>query len=721
MKPRHQRLQTAPEESGILFIDRWLWDTLRPGPGRGILGWREVGMRRFLCMLSVVAGLGAAPAWGQSYQLVWQDEFNGTQVDLSKWEPQVGDGCPSLCGWGNNELQYYRSQNATVAGGFLTITARRENVGGRNYTSARLRTKNRGDFKYGRIEMRAKMPVGRGLWPALWMLPTDEVYGIWAASGEIDILEYLGHQPAEVFGTLHFGGTYPQNQSSSNLFTLTSGTFNAAFHDFAFEWEPCEMRWYVDGELYATQTDWNSTGGPYPAPFDQRFHLLLNMAVGGNLPGSPDVGTVFPQTLVVDYVRVYQMPDFNACVLEFDGMDHAAPFANGWFTFAGSVGNGGIGANLTDLPPLDGCRASLETGWGSGGRAGFVGGFGRTHRMNLTGMTHFNLWLNPDAGQQYTLEINLQEDDNGDDIIPSTPTAADDEFQFSCLVGPTGPHAIAGGGWQRVSIPLASFADDNSYYFGGNGIFDPVPVSAGGNGRLVNVVVSVISTSGANVTFRTDRWAFSRQTSSVSGRVWEDANGDGVPNAAEPGYNGVRVDLFDTALGAVTATSLTASDGNYNLDMQPGAHYEVRVDPAMLPASVAPTADPDGIASPHRFALDLACDLAVVGQNFGYVSTASDAPVFRRADVLRQNVPNPFNPSTWIEFELSTGGPAEIAVYDIAGRWVNSLTRATLPAGLHRIEWDGRDAHGAPAASGVYCYSLRTAQGHWMKRMVLLR
>ena len=678
-------------------------------------------MRRILSIGLLLGACSALPAWGQSYQLVWQDEFNGTQLDLTKWEPQVGDGCPSLCGWGNNELQYYRTQNTTVAGGLLTITAKRENFGGRAYTSSRLRTKNRGDWKYGRIEMRAKMPVGRGLWPAFWMLPTDEAYGTWAASGEIDILEYLGHQSNRVFGTLHYGGTYPANQSSSISYTLPAGNFNSGFHDFAFEWEPCAMRWYVDGVLYATQTNWNSAGGPYPAPFDQRFHLLLNLAVGGNLPGAPDGSTVFPQTLVVDYVRVYQLPDISACLKEFDGMNHANPFANGWFTYAGNVGGGGIGANLVDLPPVDGCRASLQAGYGSGGQPGFMGGFGRNRPMDLTGMTHFTLWVHPDAGQQYTLEINLQDDDNGDDAIPSSPNGADDEFQFSCQVGPAGPHAISGGGWQRLSIPLTSFTDDNSFHFGGNGIFDPFPVSAGGNGRLINVVISVISTSGADVTFRTDRWAFTRQTGSLAGRVWNDANADGVAGGTEIGINGVRADLFDTALGSVVATMLTTGNGNYSFSTLLGGHYEVRVAANTLPAGSVPTADPDGITSAHQFTLDLACDQAATGRDFGYAVPASDAPAFRSTDVLRQNVPNPFNPGTWIEFELTQDGVAELVICDVAGRAVKLLARAQMPAGPHRVEWNGRDDSGAPVASGVYYYSLHTAQGRWTKRMVLLR
>jgi len=169
-----------------------------------------------------------------------------------------------------------------------------------------MRTLNKGDWKFGRIEMRAKLPFGQGLWPAFWMLPTDNVYGGWAASGEVDIMELVGHEPNKSHGTLHYGGAWPNNRSSSNSYTLPAKNFSDDFHLFAVEWKAGEMRWYVDDLHYQTQTSWWSTGGPFPAPFDQRFHILLNVAVGGNWPGNPDASTIFPQTMQVDYVRVYQ-------------------------------------------------------------------------------------------------------------------------------------------------------------------------------------------------------------------------------------------------------------------------------------------------------------------------------------------------------------------------------------------------------------------------------
>lgn len=254
------------------------------------------------------AALACSPfPQSEHWELVWQDEFNETGLDTARWSVQTGDGCElGICGWGNDERQWYRRENIRVADGFLAITARRESAGGKAYTSGRLRTAGKGDWTYGRIEARARLPRGQGIWPAIWMLPTDQVYGGWAASGEIDIMELVGHEPATVHGTLHHGGEWPDNVHTGAPYTLPSGTFADDFHVFALEWDVGVVRWFVDDSLYQTQTRWSTPAAPFPAPFDRRFHLLVNLAVGGRWPGDPDPTTTFPQALVVDWIRVYQ-------------------------------------------------------------------------------------------------------------------------------------------------------------------------------------------------------------------------------------------------------------------------------------------------------------------------------------------------------------------------------------------------------------------------------
>jgi beta-glucanase (GH16 family) len=451
-------------------------------------------------------------------ELVWSDEFNGTSVDTNKWEFMIGDGSAyGLWGWGNNELQYYRSQNATVANGELTITAKQESFGGKQYTSARLRTLNKGDWTYGRIEMRAKLPVGQGMWPAFWMLPSNSPYGGWAAGGEIDIMETVGHLPEQIHGTIHYGGEWPDNTSSGASTNLAPGTATD-WHEYAIEWQAGIIRWYVDGQLHSTKTSWYSIGGSFPAPFDVDFHLLLNLAVGGEWPGSPNGSTVFPQDYIIDYVRVYQ-PSGNPSgpsEIVFDDMEHGDPSGNGWYAFNSAIGGGGMGANFGDLPPSNGGTASIGAGWGSGGATGYLGGFGRRNPMDISSMTHFSFWINPDAGQDYNLEINIQEDDNGDSVLTQSD---DDEFQYVCHISPTGPCAVSGGGWQLVEIPINSFVPDNSHLYGGNDVLDPVPTSQGGNGQMLDVVTAIITNAGTVASFRTDYWLFENKNTAIAAVV----------------------------------------------------------------------------------------------------------------------------------------------------------------------------------------------------------
>lgn len=240
------------------------------------------------------------------WQLVWSEEFDGpdgSAVDAKTWSFDIGGH-----GWGNNELEYYthRLENARLEGGNLVIEARQEDYQGSRYTSARLVTRDKVNWQYGRFEVRARLPGGQGIWPAVWMLPDSGKYGGWPEGGEVDIMEFLGHDPLTIYGTLHWGSPHDSNGTS---FTLPgSPDFTEDYHVFTLEWEPTEFRWYADGVHYHTVTRWRTSapGAVFPAPFDQPFHLLINVAVGGRWPGVPDSTTVFPARMWVDYVRVYQ-------------------------------------------------------------------------------------------------------------------------------------------------------------------------------------------------------------------------------------------------------------------------------------------------------------------------------------------------------------------------------------------------------------------------------
>ncbi|MCH8567936.1 MAG: family 16 glycosylhydrolase [Balneolales bacterium] len=252
-------------------------------------------------------------AQAQEWELVWSDEFGGEELDLSKWTFQLGTGANyGLINWGNNEQQFYtdREENLFIQDGMLHIRALQEQFSGRSYTSARIRSYNKGDWTYGRFEVRAKLPEGQGLWPAIWMMPTDNVYGGWPQSGEIDIMEALGHQPHISYGSVHYGPVWPNNRFRTGSITKPEGTFSEDFSVYAIEWEPGVIRFYVDDQLFFIVTE--NHLAPYNWPFDQRFHFILNVAVGGHWPGYPDETTEFPQEMIVDYVRVYQDPAFTS-------------------------------------------------------------------------------------------------------------------------------------------------------------------------------------------------------------------------------------------------------------------------------------------------------------------------------------------------------------------------------------------------------------------------
>lgn len=243
------------------------------------------------------------------WNLVWSDEFvgpNGAAIDASKWTAEVGGS-----GWGNNELEYYtnRKDNAYQSGGFLVLKAIKEHYTGsdnitRDYTSARLTTKNKFSPQYGRFEARIKMPYGQGMWPAFWLLGADIDDVGWPQCGEIDISENIGNEPSVIHGTIHGPDYFGGNGRSASYILPNNQRFADSFHIFTVEWEPKVVRFYCDGVLYQTRTLRDVSGNRWA--FDHPFFMILNLAIGGNWPGNPDVTSVFPQTMIVDYVRVYQ-------------------------------------------------------------------------------------------------------------------------------------------------------------------------------------------------------------------------------------------------------------------------------------------------------------------------------------------------------------------------------------------------------------------------------
>lgn len=262
----------------------------------------------FLLFVFVLVGVSCGQVdqkKADQYELVWADEFDYVGLpDSLKWSYDT-EG--NDWGWGNQEEQFYtkrRLANAEVKNGRLYITTIKENYKDRKFTSARLITKGKGDWLYGKVEVSAKLPQGRGLWPAIWMLPTDWKYGGWPASGEIDIMENVGFMPDTILASVHTK-SYHHSIGTQRSDTLTIPSCYDEFHTYQLEWEPAELRAYIDGQHFFTFQ--NEGTGTDAWPFDQRFHLLLNVAVGGTWGGAKGIdSTIFPRSMEVDYVRVYQ-------------------------------------------------------------------------------------------------------------------------------------------------------------------------------------------------------------------------------------------------------------------------------------------------------------------------------------------------------------------------------------------------------------------------------
>ena len=253
-------------------------------------------MKKTTLWIGLLIGLYGLHA--QERKLVWADEFNETELNLANWSIIQGDGCPQLCGWGNDELQVYTDKNHRLENGMLYIKATKE---GDHFTSTRINTKGKKTFQYGRFEVRAKLAIGQGVWPAFWLLGANIDQVGWPLAGEIDVIEYVGRSPQEIFTSLHTKAGHGDNASTK---TTRIENIEEGFHVYAADWTEDQIAFYVDGKNVYTFAPEDKSQEVWP--FNQPFYLLLNLAVGGNFGGKEIDYTVFPQEFVVDYIRVYQ-------------------------------------------------------------------------------------------------------------------------------------------------------------------------------------------------------------------------------------------------------------------------------------------------------------------------------------------------------------------------------------------------------------------------------
>ncbi|WP_241240723.1 family 16 glycosylhydrolase [Thermotoga sp. Ku-13t] len=288
------------------------------------------------------------PALGEKYwyELVWKENFDGDIINENVWSLEVGNGhAQGIPGWGNAELEYYKKENAYVENRVLVIEAKKETAqdeyGTYSYTSARMKTQGKFSVKFGRIEFRAKLPRGKGIWPALWMLGENITEVGWPTCGEIDVMEYLGHETNKVYGTIH-GPGYSGAGGKGGSYTLSTGDFTEDFHIFAVEWDPLGIKWYVDDVKFSQIT---RTEVPGDWVFDHPFFIIMNVAVGGYWPGYPDETTTFPQKMYVDYIRVYKgvsMETIDNGSFDYPLTNDQQNWPDDWFLWYGSpCGMGG--------------------------------------------------------------------------------------------------------------------------------------------------------------------------------------------------------------------------------------------------------------------------------------------------------------------------------------------------------------------------------------------
>jgi beta-glucanase (GH16 family) len=615
--------------------------------------------------LAAVAVPGAAKA---AWSLVWADEFNGTSLNTADWNYDIGTGCPDLCGWGNNELQYYRSQNVAVTGGNLVITAKAESYGGSSFTSGKIHTRGKQSFLYGRMEMRAKLPVGGGMWPAFWMMPQDDAYGGWAASGELDIMESANNIDF-IGGALHYGGQWPSNTSTSSSTSMGGASYADDFHIYAVEWEPDEIRWYVDDLHFMTRTSsqWYSDGAPGNprAPFDQAFYIILNAAVGGNYTGCLDAGCItaqLPQQYLVDYVRVYEdIPN------ELPTVAITAPNA-GAVLPAGDIT---ITATASDA---DGSISVVEFYNG----AALLG-------QDTTAPYAFT-WTSVGNGCYDIVARAI------DDLGGTAEAAVDITVGLGC-----GQLPYLGA--PRV-LPGVVQAED--YDEGGQGVAynDNESANQGGQYRTaegVDIEVCADTGGGFNVGWMVaGEWLEYTVVVPAAGRYTVDARVASLANSGSFRLEFGGVDATGDISFAPTGGWQTWTTASGTMELQAGTQI-------------------------MRF-VAMATDFNLNSFDIR-LDALSDVPGAAAAGtVLHPCYPNPFNPSTTIAFELAEPATVTLGIYDVAGRLVRTLAAGEpTGAGRHEATWNGRDAAGQAAPAGVYFYRLDAGGQSLTRRMTLLK
>ena len=704
----------------------------------------------------------AGKTFAQNYKLVWSDEFDSTSLDMSKWSFDTGGS-----GFGNNELEYYtnRSSNLHIENGNLVIQALKENYSGKSYTSARIKTQGKYSVAYGKIEARMKLPYGNGMWPAFWMLGDNINSVSWPACGETDIMEMVGGSgtngttnlsDATVYGTVHWSNN-GQHAQFGNHYSLSSGKFADSFHTFSIVWTPQQISWYCDDHKYLSISITPSG----LSAFHNKFFIILNLAVGGNWPGSPNSSTVFPQTMLVDYVRVYkdvsQLPTVGLTSPQnnskFDANSNITLSADAG-TETGTITNveffqGNIPIGQTDVTPFQlNWKNVLPGNYKIKAVATNSGGFSETSNyINLTvgnGAAESPAGGSPieipgtieaenfDIGGQNVSYYDSDNSNNGGEYRPDDYvdiekcsdtgegydvgwTVANEWLKYTVNVQSSGTYQV------EARVASANSGGSFKVEVDGNDITGNISVPNSGGWQTWQSVTSKNFQLSAGIhtirifivsgNFNLNKIYILPPNTGTSIKVLS-------PNGEEMWSPGSIHEITWQSFKSNSVQIGFTSDGgkfwSYISKETPAIFGSVRW---KVPAIASSDCKIMVLDTDNKTINDVS-DSSFTIVNVDAVNLNTKISGY----VLNQNYPNPFNPSTIISYSLPSRKYVTLKVFDQMGNEVATLVNSEQVAGNHSVQFDASNtSENKKLASGIYFYKLKAGNFMQVKKLMLLK